>query len=105
MEFKGTKGEWFIKKEDLKTVMQQGNICIRSTQENRNWIAEALYNHVNKGMDLTELKANALLISKAPEMLDMLQKVNDSFLNDSATIEQIKLRNKIEKLIKKATKI
>jgi hypothetical protein len=56
-------------------------------------------------MDLTELKANALLISKAPEMLNMLQKVNDSFLNDSATIEQIKLRNKIEKLIKKATKI
>jgi hypothetical protein len=24
MEFKGTKGEWSIKKEDLKTVMQQG---------------------------------------------------------------------------------
>ncbi len=44
---------------------------------------------------------NALLIVKAPEMLDILREVNLSLLNDSSTIEQIELRQKIEELIKK----
>jgi DNA-binding protein len=49
-------------------------------------------------MDLTELKANALLISKAPEMLEMLKRLIQPDLDISDLIEA-------ENLIKEATKI
>jgi protein required for attachment to host cells len=50
---------------------------------------------------LEETKANALLISKAPEMLEMLK----SLLNESEDIVHSEIKKDIEKLIKEATEI
>lgn len=86
MEFKGTKGKWFVKSSSDYT----GEYSLRAD----------LY-----APTFEEDEANVLLISKAPEMLETLIKVNESLLNDSSTIEQIELRKEVEELIKKATTI
>jgi hypothetical protein len=87
MEFKGTKGKWFIWREDLIVTdydTKEDVVCIKPQIKNiENW------------------KANALLISKAPEMLEMLQ----SLLNESEDIVHSEIKKHIEQLIKEATEI
>jgi hypothetical protein len=92
MEFKGTKGKWEVSIDNNKIILTDSGA----------YAPNAMHKTISTD---TELIANALLISKAPEMLEMLQKVNDSLLNDYATLEQIKLRREIEKLIKEVTEI
>lgn len=72
MEFKGTKGKWII---------QFGGLFLSI-----------------KGSKKSEMQANALLISKAPEMLEMLNKLyaND-LLKDNA--------DEVLQLIKEATEL
>ena len=93
-EFKGTKGKWVVEK----------------THEKGKWIQneDGGYCAVSAGSTLEESKANALLISKAPEMLEMLNRV----LNDvdfSSTLwgndAGIILSEEIEQLIKEATEL
>ncbi len=83
MEFKGTKGKWAQKFGDVFSDIQNDDdaICY-------------VYNY-----STSEGKANALLISKAPEMLEMLQTIAKGF-DDSKKHLIIK---KAEKLIKEAT--
>lgn len=60
MEFKGTKGKWIV--EDGKEIMCNNNLISTGygfMVKNRYTVTE-------------ESRANALLISKAPEMLEML---------------------------------
>jgi hypothetical protein len=86
MEFKGTKGKWVFDSENVFTddCSSYGNIICESpvewSESNKNW------------------KANALLISKAPEMLEMLKKLIQPDLDISDLIEA-------ENLIKGATEI
>lgn len=59
---------------------------------------------------LKEVNANALLISKAPEMLEMLQKVSYALFelhqsDDSSYIFDIIDAEKLDKLIKEATEL
>jgi hypothetical protein len=61
MEFKGTKGKWHFDKEKAKVFKDDGNtlcVCYHT-------------NIINK----KESEPNALLISKAPEMLEMLKEL------------------------------
>lgn len=89
-EFKGTKGKWESLGGDFDRHINVGKITIAEISS----------------VGVTEDKANALLISEAPEMLSMLEKVNDAILSDSsASLELIKLRHEIESLIKKATEV
>lgn len=95
MEFKGSKGKWEVN----KVFYVQGvdsYIPIKSSIENRGWIAEAKWEHVNEGMSIEEFEANALLISKAPEMLAMLEWILSGQFIDNSEIEQ---------LIKEATEL
>ena len=93
MEFNGTKGKWEVSIDNNKIILTDSGA----------YAPNAMHKTISTD---TELIANALLISKAPEMLDMLQKINISLLNDYATLlEQIKLRREIEKLIKESTEI
>jgi hypothetical protein len=89
-EFKGTKGKWEV------TPYQN------------------VYCEINKicaigdlGEITEEVKANALLISKAPEMLDILKKLDILFehtdLNNKPTFKD--LFEKIKQLIKEATEL
>lgn len=80
MEFKGTKGKWStfedygIEDEKGFSIASADNISI----DNR-WDEKKAYHWSKKGfhrdLENEEIKANALLISKAPELLDMLIKV------------------------------
>lgn len=93
MEFKGINLDWDVleiinsKGNYFKVFGGNWNICTITTK------------------DYQKAKANAELISFAPEMLEMLIKTKELLLKDSWSIEQIKLRGEIEKLIKKATTI
>ncbi len=60
-EFKGTKGKWHQKHGDVYSDIQDGDDAICDVY---NWSDE-------------EGKANALLISKAPEMLEVLIKTKE----------------------------
>lgn len=91
MEFKGTKGKWWsccIKKTPhyIFTAEGETTICgFYKKQEMRDDLPDE------------ELRANALLISKAPEMLEMLKDIKDHFCCDK--------RKQIEQLIKEATEL
>lgn len=93
--FKGTQGKWFI----------DNGVGVTSINSKRFPAGIDSIATVRNQFHNDQTKANALLISKAPEMLEMLIKVNSSLLNDSSTMEQISLRLKIEDLIKEATEL
>jgi hypothetical protein len=97
MEFKGTQGKWVVKpalgiKDNGKPVFfyieDQNQMSIAYTIQNK-------YNGVSEEQEI----ANALLISKAPEMLDMLQYLLFFDLIPEDVVDNI------EQLIKEAIQI
>lgn len=93
MEFKGTKGKWIIDENgDVITDLKYytGDIVCLKPEE----LEESLVNW----------EANALLISKAPEMLEMLNRfleITNSFVHPGVD----HLRGSARQLIKEATQI
>jgi hypothetical protein len=83
MEFKGTKGKWRITQENEVGILISGF----------NPVSDILTVH-RYGFTKEE-NANALLISKAPEMLEMLKDIKDCLGSDK--------REQVEQLIKEAT--
>lgn len=86
-EFKGTKGKWeYSNKNDYfhEVIIKEPNLKSLCA--------------VNSNLE--EVKYNALLISKAPEMLEMLK----SLENDNNAIPEL-MWIKIKQLIKQATEI
>ena len=88
-KFKGTKGKWTVEQlehidstyvwfEDFKGHIQ-------------------LWHHHGDSATKEEAIANALLISKAPEMLEMLKDIKDYLGSDK--------RQEVEQLIKEATEL
>lgn len=95
MEFKGAKGKWIVKSLDDTFIRSEENDCNIATLDGANFF----YN---------EKKANALLISKAPEMLDMLEKCRTqlilcTLLDRSGQCSE--MVDEIEQLIKEATEL
>jgi hypothetical protein len=100
MEFKGTKGKWeFCKTHQTITDHKGYGIAQENGIRNSN-----------------EWKANALLISKAPEMLEMLEKfvkaieaeeiiIKENFDNDGYENCGNRLYNEFKQLIKEATEL
>ena len=90
MEFKGTKGKWYVENfkgcESVCTKLDtQGDIICLIPDEDcdssrENW------------------EANALLISKAPEMLEMLEKISEINFNEE-------IQKEVLQLIKEATEL
>ena len=98
MEFKGTSGKWYIDQEEAGR-NEHGVLCnVISTVTDGGLkicgLAEVF------GEDL-QAKANAKLISCAPEMLEMLEKCKEAF----ESLKQPFISSEIEQLIKKATEI
>lgn len=94
--FKGSKGKWTVQEDsdsngyiNVLTDYYHGSIPLRVT----------VYGDVViSGSGVTEqAKADALLISKAPEMLEMLEDIKDYLGSD--------VRSKVEQLIKEATEL
>ena len=88
MEFKGTKEKWeFSENGGVYVTTNSGMICDLITSSQKD-------------------KADALLISKAPEMLEMLKKLKDAMLelmeHQDGWEEDYE---ELEKLIKEATEL
>jgi biotin carboxylase len=94
-EFKGTKGKW------EKYITKKNDIVVK-IGVNKQLTLGHIY---DDDCDIPscckiEEHANALLISKAPEMLAMLEKASDALTSSDAD-----LRNEIEQLIKEAKEL
>lgn len=96
MEFKGTKGSWILTPKINRIIVGKSIADV--------WGFDA---HIDDKSN-REMKANALLISKAPEMLGMLLKIS-KFLKWQSEIDKTdsckKAYNDIDNLIKQATEI
>jgi hypothetical protein len=95
MEFKGTKGKWVLK------VFPEGQMSVRNENDTRKICVPRVQNYY-------ESLANLLLISKAPEMLEMLEKVLihvDWSYETWTSNHGLIIEEEIKKLIKEATKI
>jgi hypothetical protein len=91
-EFKGTKGKWEINPKASRNV-RCNNLTIANCSSGQN------------GENEIEEKANALLISKAPEMLEILKELISAFEGDNLELYQQIRIEKAKKLIKESTKI
>lgn len=91
MEFKGTKGKWEIKKRAngcfYINAQSWGKFCQVYSITDTKWEEQS--------------KANALLISKAPEMLEMLKEIKSRLKGNGFP----SLTAMVEQLIKEATEI
>ena len=99
MEFKGTKGKWDSMYDFSKGWDGRKLFIVNDNFENLNFICEITTNN-----DDDIETGNALLISKAPEMLEMLNKVND-YLLSKGSIRDHEYIEEIEQLIKEATEL
>lgn len=100
-KFKGTQGNWEVANEpflDESNGIYHGGFDIVNDLESKKITSVPAYEFW--GQTFETAKANAKLISKAPEMLDMLKSCSLAF-------EQIGLQKPmgIEQLIKEATEI
>ena len=93
MKFKGTKTQW------LKSENSIGFVYALNEKKEKN-VFSLNINNDSKVSD-EEIKANALLISKAPEMLEMLKQCFYRLENSNHR----DFPNKIKQLIKEATEL
>ena len=97
MEFKGTKGNWkdvVIDISDFKQVVvgvDKGKAVCHLWFEYSEGISD-------------EVKANALLISKAPEMLDFINRMSGEMLRSDFVLNE-KWYEQARQLIKEATEL
>jgi hypothetical protein len=98
MEFKGTQGKWKV--EFYQSNNETKEIyCIQN--EKFDSLPTDLHIVNSYSVEISEVqRANALLISKSPEMLEILQ----SLENDNNAIP-LGMWNKIKQLIKEATEL
>ena len=82
MEFKGSKGKWNIERHQHQLC---GDYLIIDENDYQLAIADNEYLQ-----DYEKTKANALLISKAPEMLELLQSLVSSEMTPLAIRKQAK---------------
>lgn len=105
MEFKGTKGRWVLSSSEnlngrLLFVIQNAFYDSKPSD---------LLIHITSFSEVEIQKANALLISKAPEMLEMLKKISEFIdgyenVNYWARLLQREVPE-IKQLIKEATEL
>lgn len=87
MEFKGTKGKWYVSKAH-KTINDEKGFGIAQETGIRN---------------SNEWDCNALLISKSPDMLEMLKDIYSQYEKDGHLLNVSP--SKIKQLIKEATEL
>jgi hypothetical protein len=119
MEFKGTKGKWFFDKtkdnitsENVSGILATAWMTYNSEEieeriDGESWLDMRKRTEVIRIEKEIERKANALLISKAPEMLEMLSELRLIFDKYEVNFESefFKYKEPLEKLIKEATEL
>lgn len=106
-DFKGTKGRWIIKHSTKNPAWN----VVGTVLGGRHKIARCPY-HVNESLseewnnkEMDEQKANAQLISKAPEMLEMLEELVCDLSGENLSSAMNDTIKRAEQLIKQATKL
>jgi hypothetical protein len=112
MEFKGTKGKWELSGTDIISENIKGLLftawSVYNTDEIEQRINEETWLDMRKRTQQiriekdVERRANALLISKAPEMLNELENIVDCW--DKNVFQELDI-DVIRKLIKEATEL
>lgn len=97
MEFKGTKGKWFV--DYSEQYMNGSNVLCTPISTNQ------VINLCDIYGDDDTAKANTLLISKAPEMLKKLVEVKDLLEAYPSEAEMHLKAVEIRQLIKEATEL
>ena len=101
--FKGTKGKWhmmtggFAKKGNPENMVQ-----VYATNDDLEMICKVYQDGILTA-SIQNWKANALLVSKAPEMLEMLESIVSTWDTNQNFDEEY--FNNIKNLIKKATEL
>ena len=72
-EFKGTKGKWEVDPTQAISFLDMKPLYYYVSINGQFFIST--HKNITLGIDDNQQKANALLISKAPEMLEMLKKL------------------------------
>jgi hypothetical protein len=102
MEFKGTKGKW-----EISTDNEEGILITSMHPQNRD--IASVWKYDVTFLENEEAKANALLISKSPEILEMLKEFYGvvRIYNENNVLPQYITNEmaKAYKLIKEATEI
>jgi hypothetical protein len=88
-EFKGTKGKWTVSELNFDEIKSESGFSI----------ADVWDMGIERFPNPDEANANALLISKAPEMLEMLGKCISMLGN----VGEFEMAKEIQHLIKEAT--
>lgn len=100
MEFKGTKGKWVVDNEE-SGYNEYHQLCTPISRIDKSY--STIVGLCDVYGNNEEAKANALLISKAPELLELLIKLCK--LNPTNSLQIAELMDKAEVLIKEATEI
>lgn len=99
-QFKGTQGKWHLMKKGFTKNANDNLIQVYATNEDLEFVCQVWKDGILH--DKTQnFEANAQLISKAPEMLEMLKQC----LYRVENANHGDFPNKIRKLIEEATKI
>lgn len=77
MDFKGTKGKWEISESSI------GFVYALNDKKERNVFSLFINNDGKVSQE--EIKANALLISKSRQMLEMLKELRNAILSEDYT--------------------
>ena len=96
MEFKGTKEEWYVENLNSPNKGKYPAFEIDISSESQSNICTVWYANLFS----EEAKANALLISKAPQMLQMLK-----YLIEDEQLSNESIQLEILELIKEATEL
>lgn len=94
MEFKGTQiknNNWFSDGKTVKVISKCGNKTVIAYTVSKE--GNSYYNTEK------EAEANAKLISKAPEMLQMLKDIHNNLLNEEEPFEEALIYNLIKEAI------
>lgn len=99
-KFKGTSGKWFIRKNGLR-------FGITKNRKSESSFIDCWFGGIAGVENKNEAKANALLISKAPELLEMLIEFNTMCdkIRFPTESELKEMKNKSDLLIKQATEL
>lgn len=102
METKFTKGNWEVIPTDAKK--ENGNPLYYNIAIDGDVF---ILTHSNKylNIDDEQVKANALLISKAPEMFEMLRIISEREVFEGKIKFDIHLKNLVKQLLKEATEL
>ncbi len=102
-QFKGTQGKWHLMKKGFTKNANDNLIQVYATNEDLEFVCQVWKDGILH--DKTQnFEANAQLISKAPEMLEMLQKCKEYFLLKTDKYSEERA-DAIGQLINEATKI